>query len=155
MSKNLDLSLQLLQTFIILVCWASIREKSFPRREEASVFKCMVHPKYVLSASKISTFKRPDAIALFYFSEKNATLYISQSAYFITWISKSFQGLMSALFSLVFSFLLSNPWDLLWHAFFSGVFGKQKGQVPFSFFCRRRFCASVLNCLWFKKQGKT
>lgn len=129
--KNLDLSLQLLQTFIILMYWASIREKSMSRRGKPSVFKCMVYSKCVFSTSKISTFKRRVAIALFYFSGKIATLYISQSAYFVAWISKSFQGLLSSLFPLVFSFLLSNPLDLLWHAFFLVFLANKKDRCPF------------------------
>lgn len=68
--KNLDLSLQLLQTFIILMYWASIREKSFSKRWEASVFNCMVQSELVFSGSEIFTFKRPIAFALYYLFEK-------------------------------------------------------------------------------------
>lgn len=120
--KNLDLSSQLLQTFIILMYWASIREKSFSWRREVSVFKCMVHSECVFSAPKISTLKRPLAIALFFIFLKKNPLCISQSAYFIAWISKSFQGLLVTLFSFVFSLLMSNPLEFLWHAFFFLVF---------------------------------
>lgn len=153
--KNLDLSSQLLQTFIILMYWASIREKSFSRRE-VSVFKCMVHSECVFSAPKISTLKRPLAIALFFiFLKKKHCVFLSQlisllgfqNPFRVYWLLYSPSSFLS------WRLIHWNFYGMLF--FFSWCFWQPKRTGVFLFFRRRHFCASVLNCLWFKEQGTT
>jgi len=82
----------------------------------------------VFSKSKISNSQ---CLLLYIFFFKSEVLQYFSVVSFITWFSKSFQGLLSALLSLVFYLLRSNLLALPWPAFFLMFQAKSKDRYLF------------------------